>query len=228
MENFWQKLAAERKAWLDAYKSATPEEQARMLAEKKANREREEQELQKRIYEDRKSRFMEKADHQIEIYKTLVRAREIAFDVIKSFDGKVLNNRLTKVVEEKLKAYNNSLYATLKISYEYSVKNNVGKLEIQVSHYYGSMEDKLLLNIALSPFEDGNRVIWSETESLKENNEYLSQFIEGWKKAKKEYDKTYKQAMKVYNIIEDYGKNYNCHLRNFFTGEHLISNGYYL
>lgn len=225
MENVYQKIREERQAWLDAYKNATPEEQARMLEEKRANREREEQRRQQMIYDDRKARFMEKADNQIKILKKLVRAREIAFDVIKSFDGKVLNNRITKAVEEKLKAFDDSLWASLSYSYSYSEKRNVGNLTLRVSHYHGSMEDSLTLYVPLSNM---SRIVWSDTEGLKDNKEYLSGWIESWKKAKKEYGKTYKQAMKVYDMIEDYGKNHNCHLRNFFTEERLISNGYYL
>lgn len=225
MENVYQKIREERQAWLDAYKNATPEEQARMLEEKRANREREEQRRQQMIYDDRKARFMEKADNQIKILKKLVRAREIAFDVIKSFDGKVLNNRITKAVEEKLKAFDDSLWASLSYSYSYSEKRNVGNLTLRVSHYHGCMEDSLTLYVPLSYM---SRIVWSDTEGWKDNKEYLSGWIESWKKAKKEYDKTYKQAMKVYDMIEDYGKNHNCHLRNFFTEERLISNGYYL
>ena len=228
MENVFQKIREERQAWLDAYKNATHEEQARMLEEKKANREREEQERQKMIYDDRKKRFMQKADKQIEILEKLIRARKIALNVIKTFDGKVLNNRLTNAVEKDLKAFDSSLYVSLVISYNYSVTNNEGKLKIEVSHYDSGFEDSVSLNISLSPFNDGNRVVWSETENLDYNKEYLSGWIENWKKAKKEYDKTYKQAMKVYAVIEDYGNNANGHLRSFFTGEHLISNGYYL
>lgn len=228
MENVFQKIREERQAWLDAYKNATPEEQARMLEEKKANREREEQKRQQMIYDDRKKRFMAKADKQIEILNILIRAREIALDSIKTFDGKVLNNRLTKAVEKELKAFNSSLYVSLVISYDHATKNNEGKLTIEVSHYESGLEDSVSLKISLSPLNDGNRVVWSETEDLDYNKEYLSGWIESWKRAKKEYDKTYKEAMKVYAAIEHYGKNANSHLRNFFTGEHLISNGYYL
>lgn len=229
MENVYQELRAKRQEWLNAYNSASPEEKERMMAEKKANAKREAEEREKKIYDDRKSRFMQRADNQIKIYETLIRAKKVAMDVIKSFDGKVLNNRLTKAVETEIQKIDDGLRAYLTISYDWNEKNNVGKLEIRLfgcnTH---DLDSTSVLYISLSPLNDGNRVVWAETESQKENVEHLREWIEKWKSNKKAYDKMYKQAMKLYEMIEQYGKSGNSYLINYFKEEHLISNLYYL
>ena len=229
MENDLKAIVERHRAWKAAYDAASPEEKERMVAEKKAQREREEKERQQRIYDDRKKRFVEKANHQIEILQALIQGRKIAFEVISQFDGKVLNNRLTKAVSEKMKSKDDSLWADLTISYDRSVCNNMGKLEISRSHYYeAGLYDKSSIEIILSPLSDGNRVMAALTLSDENNSDKsLTDRISSWKKAIKDYDKTYKTAMKLSESIEKYGKETNVYLSEFFRAEYLIKT-YYL
>ncbi len=229
METNYQKFVAKRRAWLDAYNAASPEEKERMMAEKKANAKKEAEEREKEIYNDRKARFMQRADNQIKIYELLIRANRTAMDVIKSFDGKVLNNRLTKAVETEIKKIHPRLFAELTISYKHDVSNNEGRLKISLYDYdYNSLDNDSSLYITLSPFDDGNRVVWAETESRKENEEHRQDWIADWKHCKKSYDNSYKQAMKIYEMIEKYNKSVNFNMRCYFKEIHIISNAFYV
>ena len=173
---------------------------------------------------------MKNVDNQITVYQILSYARSMALDVIKSFDGKVLNKRLEKAVETKIRDYNVHLHANLVISYDYNIKNNDARLDIRFSNcggFYG-LENETSLYIPLSPLEDGNRVVWEKMLERAENKDYLTERIESHQKAKKEYGKVLRQAQKIRDMIEDYGKNTNSCVRNFLTNERIIDNKFYL
>ena len=228
MNEIRNEIVAKHRAWNEAYLAASPEEKERMLAEKKANAEREKEERERMVYEDRKERFMQRADTQIKIYELLAEAREIAFEAIKKFDGKVLNNRLTNTLNKELKEYDNSLWAELIIEYDHNLKENVGRLKVSKSYCGSCYFNEIRINIILSPLFDGNRVMWSETEKVRNEVDYIETRIKDWKRDKKNYDKVYKEAMKIYDMIEKYGKSEFFYLRSFFAGERLVSNTYYL
>lgn len=221
MNNILAQIRAEKAAWNEAYLAASEEERARMLEEKARKHEEEEKLRQQRIYDDRKARFIEKCDREIACTKSLKKAVAIALDVTKSFDGKVLNNRLTNAVQDKL---GKSISAVLTISYDYNTKNNVGKLTIREGNFYGcyNSED---FKICLSPFEDGNRVMWKETEEALDLQ--FDRRIKEMQEAKKSYDKVYKKAMAIEKAIKEYS-NENYYIRNFFKTENVIRNTFYL
>ena len=220
--------ATERMAWREKYLKATPEEQERMLAERKLRDAKEKEEREKRIYAERKKRFIDTANAQISVLKTLQRARKVTLEVIKQFDGKVLNNRLTKVVAQEFAKIDPHLYASLTISYDSVLKNNAGVLEIEVWHQFANVRDKYDIKIVLSSLVDGNRVMFAETESEKSNDEeYLTNRIQGYQDAIKGYDKSYKTAVRLNEMIEKYGKEINHHLREYFRGFNLISKTFY-
>lgn len=216
-----EKIRAERAAWNEAYQAASEEERERMLEEKARKREEEEKLRQQRIYDDRKTRFLEKCDKEIACAKSLKKAIKIALDVTKSFDGKVLNNRLTKAIQDKL---DKNIAAILEISYDYNTKNNVGKLIIREGNFHGcyNSED---FKIVLSPFEDGNRVMWKETEESL--NLQIDRRIKEMQDAKKSYDKVYKKAKAIEKAIEEYS-NANYYIRDFFKTESVIGKTFYL
>lgn len=211
------------KTWKEKYNAASDEEKERMLKEREEGRIAAERELKKKIATERKQRFMDRADKQIDLYRQLLEARKIALDVIKSFDGKVLNNRLTKVVEQKLKEFNDALYASLDISYDRELGNNVGKLKIRIRHYLGPWAwDETSLYILLSPVSESNRVIWAETENdERDQDEIILERIKDWEDARNEYDNAIAAADEISKVLEKYGDvNYN--LRQFISEEHII------
>lgn len=220
---------AERMAWREKYLAATPAEQERMLAEKQAQHLKEEEERKRRIYDERRARFMKKSENQIFLYKELLKARSIALEEIKNFDGKVLNNRLTKIIDAKLKKCSKDLFASLEIRYDHSSKNNMGELKLSVyNHFSYGLDNDITLKIHLTDIRDGNRVDWSCTEHEDSNAEkFILDRISTWKNAAKSYDKAYKTLKKVESMIESYAKE-NFFLRDFFKTEHILSNGYYL
>jgi len=221
MTTLVEKIRAERAAWNEAYLAASEEERERMLEEKARKREEEEKLRQQRIYDDRKTRFIEKCDREIACAKSLKKAIKIALDVTKSFDGKVLNNRLTKAIQDKL---GKNISAILEISYDYNTKNNVGKLTVREGNFSGfyNSED---FKIMLSPLEDGNRVMWKETE--KSLNLQLDRRIKEMQEAKKSYDKVYKKAKAIEKAIEEYSRE-NYYTRDFLKTESVIGKTYYL
>lgn len=229
MALFNQEKIAEYNAWKEKYDAATDEEKERMLEERKKQQIAQAQEREKKIVAERKQRFTDKANNQINLYRQLLEGRKIALGIIKTFDGKVLNNRLTKAVEQKLKEFDKNLYASLDISYDRDLGNNVGKLKIRISHYLGSwVWDETSLYILLSPVSDSNRVIWEETEKDEQNQDkVVTDCIADWSNAINEYDDAIKAAEKVSKMLEEYGK-VNIHLRQFISGEHLIRNGWYI
>ena len=104
-ENVMANLVAmreKRQQWQEKFDSATAEEQERMLAEKKADEERIERERKERIERDDKNKFVDSALAQIRVYKALKETFPKVMETIKSFDGKILNRRLTNVIAEKL------------------------------------------------------------------------------------------------------------------------------
>lgn len=220
---------AEYNAWKKKFDAATDEEKERMLKERKEQLIAQAQEREKKIVAERKQRFTDKANNQINLYRQLLEARKIALGIIKNFDGKVLNNRLTKAVESKLKEFNKSLYASLDISYDRELGNNVGKLKIRIGHYLGSWAwDETSLYILLSPVSDSNRVIWEETEKDERNQDkVVTDCIADWSDAVSEYDNAIKAAEEVSKMLEEYGK-VNIHLRQFISGEHIIRGTWYV
>lgn len=221
MSDILERIRAKKAAWDEAFLNASEEERKRMLEERKREEAENERLRQQRIYDDRKARFIEKCDREIACTKSLKKAVAIALDVTKSFDGKVLNNRLTNAVQDKL---GKSISAVLTISYDYNTKNNVGKLTIREGNFYGcyNSED---FKICLSPFEDGNRVMWKETEEALDLQ--FDRRIKEMQEAKKSYDKVYKKAMAIEKAIKEYS-NENYYIRNFFKTENVIRNTFYL
>ncbi len=231
MNEIYSKFVAERKNWLEKFNSATPEEQKRMLEEKKAKHEEEEKRRQKEIYDDRKNRFFKKCDEQIATYELLEKALPIALEISAKFDGKVLNNRLTKAVDDEIRAkVNQYVRAELIISYDYNLKNNVGKLSI-IDYNHHDYEREISFKIILSPLSDNNRVMWKETLEYMEKPEGktidIAERISERKNAKKNYDRIYKKAKKVDEIIAEYAKE-DFYVRDFFKSEHVIGGTYYL
>lgn len=231
MESVYEKIRREKEEWMAKFNAATPEEQKEMLEKK--NREREESEKRRKqmIYDDRKNRFFENCDSYIECYNLLKKAFPIVLEVTATFDGKVLNNRLTNAINEKLHAkVHQYVTATLTISYDYDLKNNVGKLVVKDYNHH-DCDNEFSFRIILSPLSDSNRVKWDETlDDMKKpgrNPDDFERNIEKMKKAKKDYDKVFKKALKIYSIIEDYAKE-DFHLRDFFKTEGIIGNTYYL
>ena len=222
MEENLNSVVEEFRAWKEKYKNATPEEQEKMLEERAEKRRREEEERQKRIYEDRKKRFTDKIQSEIRTFRMLLEDTNFAMEVIKSFDGKVLNNRLTNAVKKKLQE---GVYPHLSFSYDYALKKNVGTLELEAHDKYGNARNREDIMIILS--SDG-RVIWSETEVLRyKNNEELVNRIKERKEAIKNYDKIYKEAKKLEAALENYSK-LNFHVRDFFKAEYVIGGKYYI
>ncbi len=221
-------ILAQHREWKAKFDAATPEEQKIMIAERDAKREQEKRDRQERIENDRKGRFSEKAETEIETLKMLIKGRKAAMGIIKSFDGKVLNRRLSNILNDELKKIDRFMYCTLNIEYDYEQKANVGRLEISTSRCgqrYQARESFRLKIFLTSPAE---RVIFETTDSYADNAEkILSDQITMWKKAVRDYDKTRKMAAKVYSVIEDYAKS-NYHLRDFFKTEYIVSNTYYL
>lgn len=215
------------KEFEEKYLAADEQGKKVLLEERRQQRKIEEQQREKQINDERKERFVSKANKQIKIYKDLQRTRKVALEVIKSFDGKVLNNRLTKAVTAELKKLDNSFYAHLDIEYDRQQQNNVGRLKLSANEYH--FEDQIILQIVLSPLSDSNRVKYDATESLDKNScEYIDTRIAEWKQACKEYEKVLKQAQKIEADIRKYGEKANFHLRNFFQGESIIHSKWYL
>lgn len=230
MELFNQERIAEYKAWKEKYDVASAEEKELMEKERKEQLIAQAQEREKKIVAERKQKFMDKALNQINLYCQLLEARKIALGVIKIFDGKVLNNRLTKAVESKLKEFNNSLYASLDISFDRDLGNNVGKLKIRICHYLGSWAwDETSLYISLSPVSDSNRVIWEETEKDERNQEnVITDCIMEWNEACNEYEDGIKAAQEITQMLQKYGNGVNIHLRQYISEVGLIGNKWYI
>lgn len=225
-ENVFQKIRREREEWRTKFLAASPDEQKKMIEEKKANQERAEMERKKAIYDDRKKRFFEKADKQLETLHLLEKGCAIALEVIKEFDGKVLNNRLTNEVNKRLEEFNSRISADLTIRYERDYDNNVGFLRFKVCYTDNSLLSEHTIKIILSPVLGGNRVMFAKTEEKhKEEVTYLTEHVSSWKSAKKEYDKVYKAAEKLNERIKEYSKN-NDFLRDWISAEHVISSFY--
>lgn len=227
MENVYDKIRAERMAWKEKFDSATPEEQNKMLAERCEQRKEEEERHQKMIYDDRKKRFFEQSNEWIACYELLKKAQSIALEVCESFDGKILNNRLTNAINERLQAeINRYVTASLLISYSHEFENNVGTMTIKDVNHFGC-DNKCSFKIILSPVLDGNRIEWSKSlDYMTTPCGKLFDFderIANRKAAKKGYDKTYKKAKKIEEIIKDYTKE-DYLLRGFLKREYVINN----
>lgn len=228
MENY-NAILEERRKWKKKFDNATEEEQAQMLAERAEAREREKAEREQKMYAERKERFMKRAENEILATEYIIKARQIALDMLKDFDGKVLNNRYTKAVDAKLKEVYRGLWCTLVVEYDHTTKANVGRLKIEVRLYEKSNgTDNCTIYIKLLPDLYAYRVDYAKTiEDSRNTNEGELKQIEDYKNAIKQYDKVYKHAEKVRKTIEDYAKN-NYYLRDYFRAERVISNVYYL
>lgn len=228
MENVFQKIREERAAWYEAYKSATPEEQKRMLEEKKAKYEEEEKRRKQMIEDDRKARFFKKTDEQIACYELLKKAMPIALEVAASFDGKILNNRLTNAVNERLhKEVDRYVTAKLVISYNWNLSTNVGELKVTDYNHHDCWNEDSFKIILSNTLGDSGRVMWQKSleymEQPGEKSTDFSERIATRKKAKKDYDKVLKQARKVDEIIREYCQ-VDYELRDFFRTEYIIGN----
>lgn len=221
MSDILERIRAKKAAWDEAFLNASEEERKRMLEERKREEAENERLRQQRIYDNRKAEFFEKCDKEIACQESLKKAVKTAVEVAKTFDGKVLNNRLTKAIQEKL---GKNISAVLEISYDYNLENNRGKLTIREGNFYGCNNEEFFY-INLSPFSDGNRVMWKETEkSLKFS--YDNRLAEA-KNAKKTYDKVYKKLMDVEKAINEYSK-CNFMARNFLKAKSVLRGAYYL
>ena len=185
------------------------------------------------FYERVKDEFITKANSQIRVYELLNRAFPIVAEVIKSFDGKVLNARLANKVEEELNHISSDLHASLEIIYSQEHKNNVGYLEVRKAPYASGLHRSMKINIMLSSVSDGNRVVWSKTaEWLDSCKDVLPGYIAEWKQMKKDFDKAYNGAcrfnMEMRKRIEDYQNRYSHALREFFCQHYLVKSQYYV
>lgn len=227
MSTIIEQIREKRAAWLAEYNAATPERQAEMLAEKEREQKRAEEERKRRIYEENRDKFFSKANRQIAAYQILEVARSVAQEVVKSFDGKVLNNRCTKAVEERLKKIRPHLCAELTIKYDYDLKDNIGLMKITDYGADYELDKDVSFYIYLTPVTDSNRVDWSKTaEHLLDPGKFqdLGSYISVWRKSMKEYDKHLKRAEKLMAAIKEYGEACPWQLREHFKDNRVVSN----
>lgn len=205
------------KAWKEKFDAASPEEQERMRQERAEQRKKAEAERDKRIYDDRKQRFVSKTSEQIDALKKLIPAHQIALDIIKSFDGKILNNRLTNTIKERLKQQDKNFGADLEWKYNYDTKTNYGRLEISYYGIYPSVSVGLEITL-----NGDDRIVWASTQENKYNtDDGLRSLIAEREQAIKQYDKIYREAEKLSQTIEQYGK-LNYLVRDWLKTEHVI------
>ena len=216
--------------WRKKFQNASKEEQAKMLAERKAQREREEKAREKKIYDERKKLFMERCDIQVAIYLALDAGLKVTLETLESFDGKVANAKIANTINERIKGYlkNTELnvFSTLTFETDYPTQKYMGVIKLRVRHYFGSYfydEEEVKFSLGLN-----QRVSWSETKRYREENNLngiLDKRIEERKAAKKCYDRDYKKAIKIKEAIEKYKKDTNFYVRTFIQ-EHGIISGY--
>lgn len=222
MNEFLEKIRAERQAWKAAYDAADEETRKTMLEERVKSIKENERKRQERISEDRKARFMKRSDEQIDIYNELETATQIALEHIKKFDGKVLNNRLTNSVEKELKNASRYLCAKLDVHLNYATRKNVYTLELKRCY---SAEYDCQVEIKLSTDRE-NRLLADET--MNGFADLIPKKIENILKAKDDYDAALNLAHEIYSKIEIWGKDFHYSLRDFLNRENTISNKYYL
>lgn len=217
---------AESEAYLAALETATPEEVSRLVEEHKEKVKEWEKMWEQNAYNERKERFLKISKANVAVFEELIQATKEALEVIKSFDGKVLNNRLTNAVKEKFNR--NTTSASLTIEYNHKTNQNEGKLKINVTNWNGVRHDTSI-RIVLSnpPYEE--RIAADKTEELFYENslQQIEQYINQYKDAAKNYDKRMKKAMNVVNAISEYAK-VEGFLRDFWKAESVIRGTYYL
>lgn len=175
------------------------------------NKQKEQEEL---ANQKRKETFMKMADEQIAMYKALANHVDVALEVIKKFDGKVLNNRLTKAVEAEIKKTDDKAHAKLFMS------SKGGLLDIM------RPSSSRILNctsIGIKITAD-NRIDWAET--LDDYHDTLSDKAEAMEEAKYNYDAALQLAQDVCDAIDNYSQNAPSILREYFRDNSVISNKY--
>lgn len=214
---YLEKRREERRAWYAAYLAASDDEKTRMMEERKKELAIEEENRQKRIYDDRKARFVKKCDEQIAALESLMKFEKVTLEIIKNFDGKVLNARLTNAVDAEVKKIEKYSYATLKYDYSYDngTRTTFGKLTISLSYFHGWYKD---FSVKIFYNEEG-RI--NAEKTLEGYESCLARLISDWKKVRKDYDKIHKKAMKVKKEIEAYRKE-SVYLRDFLRSEGII------
>ena len=200
-ENVMANLVAmreKRQQWQEKFDSATAEEQERMLAEKKADEERIERERKERIERDDKNKFVDSALAQIRVYKALKETFPKVMETIKSFDGKILNRRLTNVIAEKL---GKDFTVTLE-DFSWASYIRINYLAERAWDYQAEFK----LHV-----DTDYRINARETELPQLDEQIIS-----WQKAVKSYDKYLKVAKKIKKAMEDYGNEVPWQLRDVF------------
>lgn len=217
---------AESEAYLAALETATPEEVHRLVEEHKEKVKEWEKLWEQKAYNERKERFLKISKGNVAVFEELIRAAKDALKVIKTFDGKVLNNRLTNAVKEKFNK--NTTSASLTIEYNHKTNQNEGKLKINVTNWSGaSHATSIRIILSNPPYEE--RVVADKTEELFYENslQQIEKYINQYKDAAKNYDKRMKKAMNVANAINEYAK-VEGFLRDFWRAENVIRGTYYL
>lgn len=236
MDNITNEILKAHREWVERFANATEEEQAIMLKEKQEKALAAAKERDLSIYNERKQRFVAKMNNYIEVAKRVIKARSVALDVLKSFDGKVLNNRYTKAVQDELEKaigvgiYGNNLaYCTLSFEYEREYSANVGFLNLESKLNGEHISWKL--TIILKPSIGGyvhERVDYKATSELSKNSDtQLHVYLKEAKDAIKKYDSILAKAKKLEKAIKDYGKT-NYHVRDFIKSNSLLGGLYYL
>ena len=223
---YTKEQVAESKAYLAALETATPEEVSRLVEEHKTKVKEWEKMWEQEAYNERKERFLKISKANIAVFEELIQATKEALEVIKTFDGKVLNNRLTNAVKEKFNR--NTTSASLTIEYNYKTNQNEGKLKINVTNWNGaSHTTSIRIILSNPPYEE--RIAADKTEELFYENslQQIEKYINQYKDAAKNYDKRMKKAMNVVNAINEYAK-VEGFLRDFWKAESVIRGTYYL
>ena len=223
---YTKEQVAESKAYLAALETATPEEVSRLVEEHKTKVKEWEKMWEEEAYNERKERFLKISKANIAVFEELIQATKEALEVIKTFDGKVLNNRLTNAVKEKFNR--NTTSASLTIEYNYKTNQNEGKLKINVTNWNGaSHTTSIRIILSNPPYEE--RIAADKTEELFYENslQQIEKYINQYKDAAKNYDKRMKKAMNVVNAINEYAK-VEGFLRDFWKAESVIRGTYYL
>lgn len=222
MNNYLDKIRAERIAWAEAYKNASEDEKKVMLEERaKTRKEREEKE--RKMREDfQKQKFIEISDEQIGIYYELETGIEIVKEFVKKFDGKVLNNRLTKAVEKELPNASRFLAISLEYVQNYSAGKNDAYLTL-IRCYSGNKDCRTKIKIL---FDNDGRILADKT--LAEFEDVIPTKIANYEKAKEDYDIALEEARILDKKIEEFVKKYHHSLREYLNNNYVLQNKHYL
>ena len=164
----------------------------------------------------RKEKFVNRTTKALEGQRELLNAFDIALEVLKNFDGKVLNRRYEKAVLEKI---NRDIISTsLGNELTYPDRKTIGALTVEWRNY-----DPYIIDVKL-PIAIGAdwRVRYSETLTLAaEARGRRVKYIEELEEALEQYDNTYAEAMKLKAHIERFSHlNYN--VRHFLKDERVF------